>query len=37
MRELKLPTGGPEEDERDGVVGLFAKVRSFALSCRNLS
>ncbi|GAA5828322.1 hypothetical protein JCM11251_006197 [Rhodosporidiobolus azoricus] len=25
LKELKLPTGGPEKDERDGVVGLFAR------------
>ncbi|GAA5969771.1 hypothetical protein JCM11641_008037 [Rhodosporidiobolus odoratus] len=25
MKSLKLPTGGPERDERDGVVGLFAR------------
>ncbi|GAA6027890.1 hypothetical protein JCM8097_001767 [Rhodosporidiobolus ruineniae] len=24
LKSLKLPTGGPEKDERDGVVGLFA-------------
>ncbi|GAA5916622.1 uncharacterized protein JCM6883_007141 [Sporobolomyces salmoneus] len=24
LKELNLPTGGPEEDERDGVLGLFA-------------
>lgn len=27
LKQLKLPTGGPEQDERDGVVGVFAKVR----------
>lgn len=26
LKQLKLPTGGPEQDERDGVVGVFAKV-----------
>ncbi|GAA5878428.1 hypothetical protein JCM8547_003598 [Rhodosporidiobolus lusitaniae] len=25
LKSLKLPTGGPEKDERDGVVGLFAR------------
>ncbi|GJN87564.1 hypothetical protein Rhopal_000518-T1 [Rhodotorula paludigena] len=25
LKELNLPTGGPEKDERDGVVGLFAR------------
>ena len=25
LKELDLPTGGPEDDERDGVLGLFAK------------
>ncbi|GAA5975689.1 hypothetical protein JCM10908_005244 [Rhodotorula pacifica] len=25
LRQLNLPTGGPERDERDGVVGLFAR------------
>ncbi|GAA5885280.1 hypothetical protein JCM16303_005984 [Sporobolomyces ruberrimus] len=25
LKELNLPTGGPEDDERDGVLGLFAK------------
>jgi len=25
LRELNMPTGGPEKDERDGVVGLFAR------------
>ncbi|GAA5950175.1 hypothetical protein JCM3765_004227 [Sporobolomyces pararoseus] len=24
LKELNLPTGGPEDDERDGVLGLFA-------------
>ncbi|ORY48421.1 hypothetical protein BCR35DRAFT_327301 [Leucosporidium creatinivorum] len=24
LKQLKLPTGGPEKDERDGVVGVFA-------------
>ncbi|GAA5848481.1 hypothetical protein JCM3766R1_005661 [Sporobolomyces carnicolor] len=25
LKELNLPTGGPEDDERDGVLGLFAR------------
>jgi len=25
LKELNLPTGGPEDDERDGVLGLFAE------------
>lgn len=25
LRQLNMPTGGPEDDERDGVVGLFAR------------
>ncbi|GAA5903151.1 hypothetical protein JCM5296_003354 [Sporobolomyces johnsonii] len=25
LKAVKLPTGGPEKDERDGVVGLFAR------------
>lgn len=27
LKELKLPTGSPEKDERDGVMGVFSKVR----------